>query len=183
MKASKTRITGIDKVYAFLERIPEKYSKRFITTAFKQASKPLVKQAKRNAPKQTGLLKKSIGVVKARSKNMPSVLVMPVQSKRFAAAKTKTGKHTLKAVSKKALKEGRVKRKDSSRAWYAHFLTGTRKRKTKKGSNRGRISGINYMEDAQRATENEVERLSRQLIVKEIEKEAKKRGYKHQWTT
>ena len=175
-----TQIVGIEEVDRFLAGIPKRYTKKFIQQAFRKAARPLVKRAKQLAPRKTGILRKSVGAVNAKknSRQLPGVLVMPIQSKRFQAGTTKTGKATLRSVSKKKLKEGIVTKKDTSRAWYAHFLTGTASRQTKSTkAHRGRISGFNFMVNAFNATEAQVRDESQKAMIAIIQKEAKRKGF------
>jgi hypothetical protein len=170
-----TQVTGIKELDSFLKAIPKKYSDRFVVQASRKAAKPLVTTAKQLAPSDTGLLKKSIGIKKARKKAM--VLVMPVQSKRFQRAKTRKGKNTFKSVSKKAIKTGAVSKQDTGRPFYAHFQAGTAQRQNKKGANRGQISGDNFMQKAYQQTQARVSGAMGDAMVAALQKEAKKRGY------
>ena len=62
-------ITGMDEILKKLKKLPEKIQKRVLTGAVRAGAKPMIKEAKRLAPVKTGTLKKSIGVVKRRSKD------------------------------------------------------------------------------------------------------------------
>lgn len=179
MTAIRAKVTGIKEVDVMLNSIDKRLSARFIKQGFRKAAKPLVKAAKQKAPSNTGLLRKSIGVKNARDKDEPGVLVMPIQSKRFQAATTKTGKATHKLVSNRKIKQGVVKRKDTTRSWYAHFLTGTKLRQTKRGrANRGSISGSNYMKQAYNETYQLVRDGAGDFVLQAAVKEARKRGFK-----
>ena len=62
-------VNGLDEVLKKLKKLPEKVQKRVLVGAVRAGAKPIIKEAKRLVPVRTGTLKKSIGVVKRRSKD------------------------------------------------------------------------------------------------------------------
>jgi len=66
---SGIEVNGLDEVLKKLKKLPEKVQKRVLVGAVRAGAKPIIKEAKRLVPVRTGTLKKSIGVVKRRSKN------------------------------------------------------------------------------------------------------------------
>lgn len=62
-------IKGLDKVLSSLKILPENIQKNVMSGAIRAGCKPLVKEAKLNAPEDKGTLKKSIGITKRKTKN------------------------------------------------------------------------------------------------------------------
>lgn len=75
-----------------LRQFPLNIQKNAMTGTIRAAAKPIVKAVKDNAPVKKGILKKSIGVVKRKTKNRATV--------RFSVTARKGGKYN---------------------GWYAHF--------------------------------------------------------------
>ena len=62
-------VTGLDEVLRKLKKLPERVQKNVITGAIRAGAKPIVREAKALVPTKTGTLKKSIGIVKRKSKD------------------------------------------------------------------------------------------------------------------
>ena len=62
-------VTGLDEVLRKLRKIPERIQKNVVVGAVRAGTKPIVKEAKALVPTNTGILKKSIGVAKRKSKD------------------------------------------------------------------------------------------------------------------
>ena len=76
-------ITGLDDVLKKLKALPERVQKNVVTGAIRAGAKPIVKEARALVPKDTGTLKKSIGIKKRRSrdKNIIHFSVAPLVKK------------------------------------------------------------------------------------------------------
>lgn len=61
-------VAGMDELLRNLKTLPEKVQKRVLVGGVRAAAKPVLNEAKRLVPKDTGNLKKSIGVTKLRTK-------------------------------------------------------------------------------------------------------------------
>lgn len=134
----KIDIEGYQQARQILEQLPVTVQKKMFVVALRSGAKPLIKSARSKAPVKSGLLKKSIRAVRAKSakKRETAVLVLPV----FAQYKK----------SKKV------------NAYYGHILhAGTGPRETKKpvvttiggrivnfGTNRGSVAPNPYLLDA-----------------------------------
>ena len=68
------KVTGMDEILKKLKTLPEKIQSRVVVGGIRAGSKPIVKEMKANAPKDTGELVKSIGVVKRRTDDKSIVL-------------------------------------------------------------------------------------------------------------
>ncbi len=55
-------ITGLDALARRIERLPVKTEKKFIRKALRDAAKPVLARARAGAPKETGLLRRSLGL-------------------------------------------------------------------------------------------------------------------------
>ena len=67
-------ISGVDDVVKKLHKLPVAIADRVLISAIRAAAKPLAQEAKQRVPVDTGRLKKSIGVVKRRSKDKNIVM-------------------------------------------------------------------------------------------------------------
>lgn len=78
-----SEVKGLEDVLKKLKKLPEKIQKRVVTGAIRAGSKPIIQEAKNLVPTKTGTLKKSIGVVKRRSrdKNITHFSVAPLKKK------------------------------------------------------------------------------------------------------
>jgi len=76
-------ISGLDEVLRKLNKLPERIQKNIVTGAIRAGAKPIVKEARALVPKDTGTLKKSIGIKKRRSrdKNIVHFTVSPLAKK------------------------------------------------------------------------------------------------------
>ncbi|MBL4730786.1 MAG: HK97 gp10 family phage protein [Sulfurimonas sp.] len=70
---------GMEELLKNLETIPDKVQKRILVGAVRAGAKPIATEAKNLVPKDTGNLKKSIGVtkLKVRKKNLVFFQVSP----------------------------------------------------------------------------------------------------------
>ena len=66
---SDVTVLGMEEILKKLKKLPERVQKNVLTGAIRASAKPIVKEAKRLVPTDSGTLKKSIGVRKRRSKN------------------------------------------------------------------------------------------------------------------
>ena len=76
-------IIGMDEILRKLKKLPEKIQQRVVVGAVRASAKPIIKEARALVPKKTGTLKKSIGVVKRRSKdkNIVHFSIAPLRKK------------------------------------------------------------------------------------------------------
>ena len=91
-----------------LDKLPGVLQQRVVVGATRAAAKVIADEAKQNVPVRTGLLKKSIGVAKAKKKDTE-----PGHVKFYVVPKSKI------AFTKK-VNGGKLKVK--TYAWYAHFV-------------------------------------------------------------
>lgn len=80
---SDIEISGIDEILKKLKVLPDRVQKNVVTGAIRAGASSISKEAKTLVPKDSGTLKKSIGVVKRRSKNknIISFSVAPLKKK------------------------------------------------------------------------------------------------------
>lgn len=125
-------VTGVAEIDKVLRELPKQMTHTILGAAHAAAAKPLVTKAKLLAPEgPTGNLVDSIGATKTNIK--------------------------------KANKLGEVRvgprRKGGLKGFHGHFVEyGTRRRRTKKGANRGVMPAKPFMKPSYHATKNEVER-------------------------
>jgi len=76
-------IIGMEDVLKKLKVLPAKVQKNVLTGAIRASAKPIIKEAKRLVPVDSGTLKKSIGIRKRRSrdKNIIHFSVAPLSKK------------------------------------------------------------------------------------------------------
>lgn len=84
---------GLNELLKSLSKFPENIQKNVMNGAIRASTKPLVQAVKRNIDKDTGTLRKSIGVVKRKSKDKTKL--------RFSVTARRGGKFN---------------------GWYMHFL-------------------------------------------------------------
>lgn len=103
---------GFLQVDKALSQLSETMQEKVFVGATRAAAKVIAEDAKANVPVDTGLLKKSIGVAKAKKKDTPDGVVkfyvVPKSKVRF------TAKGTANGVG--------VKVKTTTQAWYAHMV-------------------------------------------------------------
>ncbi|MFK5937723.1 MAG: HK97 gp10 family phage protein [Sulfurimonas sp.] len=68
------KIYGVEEILRKLNKLPEKVMKNVVVGAIRASAKPIIEEAKRLVPVRTGRLKKSIGVVKRKSKDKDIVI-------------------------------------------------------------------------------------------------------------
>jgi HK97 gp10 family phage protein len=124
------RVTGVEQIDRVLKGLPLQLSDKVLQNAFADAAKPLVQTAQSLAPKLTGGLSDSIGVVKEKSIINRSIGEIQVGPRRKGKYK---GFHA---------------------PW---FEFGTSIRKTSSGANRGSIKPEPFMEPAFNQTNTQVE--------------------------
>ena len=80
---SDVEISGMDEILKKLKILPDRVQKNVLTGAIRASAKPMIKEARSLVPKDKGTLKKSIGVVKRRSKDKKIVQfsVAPLKKK------------------------------------------------------------------------------------------------------
>lgn len=88
---SGIEVKGDKELKRLFEILPAKVNKKILLSAFRKGARPLIKQARVNAPKDEGDLKRSIGTVTAKPKNRnkAAVRIGPRRGK----AKTANGFH------------------------------------------------------------------------------------------
>lgn len=125
-------VTGVREIDKVLEELPKQMTHVILGAAHVAAAKPLVERAKLSAPEgPTGNLVDSIGAVKISAKRAGKVGEVWVGPRR----------------------KGRYK------GYHGHMVEfGTKRRKTKKGANRGVMPAKPFMKPSFEATKNEVER-------------------------
>lgn len=125
-------VTGIEKIDKVLKELPKQMTHNILGAAHTAAAKPLVERAKLLAPEgPTGNLVDSIGTVKTNIKRTDKL------------GETKTG----------------PRRGGRNKGFHGHFNEyGTRKRRTKKGANRGFMRPKPFMKPAFNQTKPLVER-------------------------
>jgi len=62
-------VAGLDEILKKLKKLPERVQKNVVTGAIRASAKPILQEAKALVSKDSGTLKKSIAVVKRRSKD------------------------------------------------------------------------------------------------------------------
>ena len=67
--SSNSEIHGVDEIIKKLQKFPERIQKNVVAGAIRAGAASLSKEMKRRVPKGTGKLKKSIGVVKRKTKD------------------------------------------------------------------------------------------------------------------
>lgn len=155
------QIEGIEKVQRVLKRLPDKLKKRSIQKMFKVALKPFVSTARDQVPKDTGTLRKSIGLITGRSKEFPSVHVGPRVKKRRAIAK-------LRASGTKVGHYG-------SGGWYGHFVEyGAPKRRRLRKGNTGKTEKNPYMDRSIKQDRPKIERNVMNDLIGFVNKHAKR---------
>jgi len=99
---SDVTILGMDAILKKLKVLPERVQKNVLVGAIRASAKPMIKEAKSLVPVDSGTLKKSIGIVKNRSKdrNIISFSVAP-KSKAIhkALSKNKSPKWMVSKIS------------------------------------------------------------------------------------
>lgn len=100
------------EVIATLNKLPTEFQQKVVVGATRAGATVIAKEAKRLAPVDTGLLKMSIGVAKAKKKDTPE------HHAKFYVVPKSTFKKTIKA------KVGgeNAKLKVKTKAYHAHFL-------------------------------------------------------------
>lgn len=113
MLNDKQMTESFKKVKQALEKLPDAIQQKVVVGATRKATSVIAKEAKDNVPERTGLLKKSIGVAKAKKKDTPLHHV-----KFFVVPKSKI------LFSKKVtLADGGTgKLKVQANAYYAHMV-------------------------------------------------------------
>ena len=66
---SDVAVLGMDAILKKLKVLPERVQKNVLTGAIRASASSIAKEMKANVPKDTGTLKKSIGVVKRKTKD------------------------------------------------------------------------------------------------------------------
>lgn len=110
---NKQMTESFKKVKKALDKLPGTIQQKVVVGATRKATSVIAKEAKANVPERTGLLKKSIGVAKAKKKDTPHNHV-----KFFVVPKSKI------LFSKKVdLADGSTgKLKVQANAYYAHMI-------------------------------------------------------------
>lgn len=68
-----SNVQGVDELLESLKQFPQNIQKNVITGAIRAGCKPILQAAKANVPTDSGNLKKSLGIVKRRSKDKTKV--------------------------------------------------------------------------------------------------------------
>jgi len=80
-----SEVIGMDKLLHSLKVFPERVQKNVLSGAVRAGTKPILTEAKIRVPKDTGNLKKSLGVIKRRSRDKTKL--------RFSITPRKGGKN------------------------------------------------------------------------------------------
>ena len=140
----KIKLTGVKEIDAVLKGLPKEVNNKLLTTAHVNAAKPLVEKAKLLAPEgPTGNLVDSIGTQ-----------ATGIKSQR-ALGETHTGP-----------RRGRGKGQRGHHGYWTEV--GTKTRKTKKGANRGKMTGTHWMARSWEATKGKVEPIVNQELGKSL---------------
>ena len=133
-------VTGLREIDKVLEELPKQMTHAILGAAHVAAAKPLVEKAKLTAPEgPTGNLVDSIGAVKTSIKRADAIGQVFVGPRR----------------------KGRYK------GYHGHMVEfGTKRRRTKKGANRGVMPAKPFMAPSFNQTKSEVERQIAQQIGK-----------------
>jgi len=106
-----SEVRGMDELLKNLKTLPEKLQKRVLVGAVRAGAKPIIKEARKLAPKDSGMLKESIGVTKfkTRKKTLVWFVVSPrVKKFKMKATDTDSGKNVVLTML--------------NDPWYAHFV-------------------------------------------------------------
>lgn len=125
-------ITGVKEIDKVLRELPKQMTHQILGAAHAAAAKPLIEKAKLLAPEgPTGNLVDSIGVTKTN----------------------------IKKANKLGEVRGGPRRKGGYKGFAGHLVEfGTRKRRTRKGANRGLMRPKPFMRPAFTATKGQIER-------------------------
>lgn len=162
----KQMTESFKKVKKALDKLPGTIQQKVVVGATRKATSVIAKEAKSNVPERTGLLKKSIGVAKAKKKDTPhnhvKFFVVPKSkilfSKSFDASKVKTSM---------PLEHGsKVKLKVQAHAYYAHMIEfGTKN-----------MVAQPYLRPAMESKAGEAVKAFQEYASKRVDKEIKKLG-------
>jgi len=141
-------------VQKVLQKLPATLQYKVVVKAARASARVIAKQAKANVPVKSGLLRKSIGVAKAKKSATPKDVV-----RFYVVPKSKV------SISKKVIVGGRSgKLRAKVRAYHGHFVEfGTKKMKA-----------IPYLLPAAKATRGQVVTTFREKIHEGVEKEVKR---------
>jgi len=139
------------EVQQVISKLPDVMKEKVVVGATRAAASTIAKEAKARVPVKTGLLKRSIGIGKAKKSNTPDDVV-----RYFVLPKTKVN-FTKKVLVGTAAAKMKVK----ATAFYGHFLEhGTKK-----------MSARPFLVPAAKASETRAVEAFRAYIVKRVPKE------------
>jgi len=137
-----------------LEKLPGVLQEKVVVGATRAAAKVVADEAKARVPEDTGLLKKSIGVAKAKKKDTPDGVV-----RFYVVPKSK-----LTILEKHMVGETEFKIKGKGRAFHAHFVEfGT-----------VNMPAQPFLRPAMEATKDETVKAFQNYAIKRVDKEVKK---------
>lgn len=142
------------QVQQTLAKLPRVMQERVAVGGARAAAKVIAKEAKARVPVKTGLLKRSIGIGKAKKKDTPDGVV-----RFYVLPKTKVN-----FTKKVMVGDARAKLKVKATAFYGHFLEfGTKKMPAKP-----------YLVPAAKATTSTSVEAFKKYVYKRTEKEVKR---------
>lgn len=136
-------VTGDERINRALKKISGKEAKGLMRKSMRPALKPVLQEAKSNAPSDTGQLKKNIKI-KAMKRSRSSFGMR--------------------------VSMGRPGQKDNTgKAFYGAFLElGTQDRATQSGANRGTIKRRDFIRNAYKTKQDHAYRIYRTLVTRGI---------------
>jgi HK97 gp10 family phage protein len=145
-------LIGGDVLAAKLLAIPEKVRKSVEKEAIAKANKLMISEVQKNAPVETGALKKSIvSVVRTYRKGTVMIGIVGADKNFSGDVVIKNNKRIFKK-SKKSIKGTRRP------ANYSHLVDkGTGIRVTEKGANRGSVTGVNFMQRSMDSMKDQIQ--------------------------
>jgi HK97 gp10 family phage protein len=147
---------GFLEVQKALSKLAPTIQEKVVVGATRAAAKVVADEAKSRVPVDTGLLKKSIGVAKAKKKDTPKDVV-----KFYVVPKSK-----IKFTTKGTMDGKAVKVKTNTSAFHAHFIEfGTEK-----------MAARPFLRPAMESTRTEVVTAFQKYALKRVDKEVAKLG-------
>lgn len=136
-------VTGDERINRALKKISGKEAKSLMRKSMRPALKPVLQEAKSNAPSDTGQLKKNIKI------------------KAMKRSRTHFGVRVSMQIP--------GQKENTQRPFYAAFVElGTKKRKTTSGANRGTVRRQDFMRNAYKTKREQAFRIYRVLVTRGI---------------
>lgn len=142
------------QVQKALSKLAPTLQQKVVVGAARASAKVIADEAKRRVPVDTGLLKKSIGIAKAKKQDTPKDVV-----KFYVVPKTK-----IRFTAKGSINGQAVKVKTKTSAFHAHFIEfGTEK-----------MPARPFLRPAMETTKTDVVKAFQEYALKRVDKEVKK---------